>query len=365
MFCVFISISNAQNPPGQVYFRAIGNDSINLPLTYEYYLIEDSCAQMIRYSRFNFNERKFFGKFKDVSKENPNLIVSEGAYSSDGLKDGPFTIRYLNGNLRAKGNFKDDKYDGKWAMYYDDGKPELTFEMAGDECQIIDAWDADGTKEVDNGNGLYINSFGAYYWIGRLSNGKPDGTWKQLKTDNTDNVATATEHFKNGVFHDGSNRMTDYYKDVSRIKFTVPLKLPLINAEKLYLSPGSCTPVQSAPIQTRHIVGAQYKDGLKVFSSYISDAVTPYLRRLNRNMINIRAEISGEVAENGTIINLDYNRSYYPDIARPLSVQLRNLPPLQPATVDGKPVKQKFTISFTISGGAFSFTYRFLDIEDK
>jgi hypothetical protein len=84
-FCAFISISQAQTQRRQINFRAIGIDSINLPLTYEYYLIEDSCAQMIRYSRFNFSERKFFGKFKDVSKENPNLVVSEGTYSTDGF----------------------------------------------------------------------------------------------------------------------------------------------------------------------------------------------------------------------------------------------------------------------------------------
>ena len=70
----------------------------------------------------------FFGKFKDVSKVDTNLVVTEGNYSPDGFKDGEFTLHYLNGNLRAKGNFKNNKYDGHWQLYYNNGKPQLTFE---------------------------------------------------------------------------------------------------------------------------------------------------------------------------------------------------------------------------------------------
>lgn len=356
---MFINITNAQNPPGQVYFRSIGRDSINLPLTDGYEITDDSSAQIIRYSHFNFQTGKFFGKFTDVSKFNPNVIISEGSYSTDGLKDGSFTVRYLNGNLRAKGDFKDDKYNGKWEIYYNDGKPELTFEVVDGECHIIDAWDPDSKKEVANGNGIYIDTVGSFYWIGKLLNGKPDGTWKLLNTGNTDNEAMATEHFKKGQFHDGSSGTTDY-NNISRIDLVGSVKLPFINAEKMYAAP-----FPSNGSTKKHVVNAQYKDGAKVFSGYISDAVLPYLRRVNQKGLRAYADISGEVSENGTIINLDYKRPDPQDIARGLSNQLRNLPPLQPATVDGKPVKQKFTISFRIYDNTFDFTYFFLGIEEN
>jgi hypothetical protein len=48
-----------------------------------------------------------------------------------------------------------------------------------------------------------------------------------------------------------------------------------------------------------------------------------------------------------------------------LTKQLYTLPFLEPATVDGKPVSQKITITFTFRNGLYSFTYKLLPIEVK
>jgi antitoxin component YwqK of YwqJK toxin-antitoxin module len=357
LFFVSVCLVKSQNVKRHVKFSTIDKDSVSLPLNDEYYLIEDSCAQIIRNSRFNFGTRKFYGKFTDVSKASPALIVAEGTYTTDGLKNGLFITHYLNGNLQAKGDFKNDKYDGKWEMYYDDGKPELTFEVINGECHIIDAWKQGGGKIIDNGNGAYIVNLGLLYWKGKLLNGKPDGTWKLLKTDDINSDAMATEHFKKGVFHDGSNGMGDY-KDVSRIDLVNPFKLNFINAEKMYVSQVPCNGVKP-----KHIVNAQYRDGLNVFSGYISGAVSPYLGSTDLKGIDNTIEINGEISEKGNLINLKNNDSFREDIARGIILRLKNLPPLQPATVDGVPVKQKFTISFKINNSVYQFSYRFLPVQ--
>lgn len=124
------------------------------------------------------NSANFLANLKDVSQLNPELVLTEGNYTSDGLKDGYFITHYLNGNLQAKGNFKSNAYDGKWEMYYDDGKPKLTFEANGKEIKINDAWDAKGVKIVTDGKGVYRINLGTIYWKGKLLNGKPDGTWR-------------------------------------------------------------------------------------------------------------------------------------------------------------------------------------------
>jgi len=47
------------------------------------------------------------------------------------------------------------------------------------------------------------------------------------------------------------------------------------------------------------------------------------------------------------------------DLARGIIFRLKNLPPLQPATADGIPVKQKFIISFRIYNNTHDFSYLF------
>ncbi len=76
LLIVSVCLAEAQNVRRHVSFRTIDKDSVNLPLNDEYYLIEDSCAQIIRNSRFNFEKRKFYGKFTDVSKANAALKIS-------------------------------------------------------------------------------------------------------------------------------------------------------------------------------------------------------------------------------------------------------------------------------------------------
>ena len=159
-------------------FNFINKDSIHLALSENFEMIEDSCSQITRYGHLNMMERKFTGKFKDVSRLNPTLILTEGNYSADGLKDGTFISRNLNGNVQSKGNFTKNKFDGRWEIYYDDGKPKLTFEANGKDIKIIDSWDAKGVKTIDNGNGNYQLDLEDIYWKGKLVNGKPDGTWK-------------------------------------------------------------------------------------------------------------------------------------------------------------------------------------------
>jgi|SRR6185312_4379924 len=355
IFCLVTALSRSQQIQRRVRFQNLGNDSVGISLNDEYFLIEDSCAQIIRYGHFNFQQRKFHGRFTDVSKANPSLVVSEGSYSEDGLKNGAFKSYYLNGKLQAKGNFKDNKYDGKWEMYYEDGKPELVFEVTAGDYVISDAWKPDGTKTVDNGNGTFVDELGGLYWKGKLVNGKPDGKWRLLKTDDISEMPVGSESFKKGQFRNGSLYNNDY-NDASRILLISPYKLPFVNAEKMLISSVPCNGVKR-----KHIVGAQYEEGLESFSNHISDAVKPYFSTKNLTQYgDIEFQIDGEVSEKGQLINLKSNGS---DLARGVIIQLINLPLLHPATVDGQAVKQKFTISFKIGGGFYQFTYRFLPIK--
>ena len=358
---LFLSITGslfAQSSPLQqvrrsIRFNILENDSVNLSLNDQYFLIEDSCAQIIRHGHVKLKQRLFYGRVRDVSKADLNLVVTEGNYTIDGQKYGEFITHYLNGNLQGRGAFKNNKYDGKWEVYYEDGKPELKFEAVNNEITITDAWKPDGTKTVDNGNGSYQADLDEYYWKGKLVNVKPDGTWKFLpKTDATE-TPMASESFKKGKFHSGISPIGEY-TDSTRIILVAPNLLPFTNAEKLQISLTACD-----GSGYKRIVNAQYREGIDQFSEEIKKAISPIFQRINLRELHGELVIEGEVNENGALDKLhadDYNTT---NMVHNLEYSLSTLPLLQPATANGKPIKEKFTIRFKFEEGLYSFTYRF------
>ena len=357
--CLFTSlISFAQTGPQKrsIRFQNIGKDSVKLALNEEYYLIEDSCAQIMRYARYDFKQRIFTGKFRDINSLNGEQVVSEGEYTDKGSKNGDFVSYYLNGNLQAKGNFKNNKFFGKWELFYDDGKPKLSFEADENDIKIIDAWDPGGKKTVDNGKGTYKADLGGIYWTGKLLNGKPDGKWKAMKTDDRTNTELVSENFKNGEFEKGKGPGGDY-KDASRIILVSENVLPFVNAEKLRISSVPCN-----GIKRKHIVNAQYRNGFASFSDEIKRLVSPYLSKVDLRPYDNELTFNGEVSEKGYVSITDYTNSFDDKIASGLQRELRKLPNLEPALEDGKPVPQKFVINFIFSRGMYSFGYRFLPL---
>ena len=352
------SIAQAQ-PRRNVRFQSIGKDSVKLTLNQEYYLIEDSCAEIIRYARYDFKQRLFTGQFKDVNNANHEQVIAAGEYNEKGLKNGEFVAYYLNSNLQAKGSFKDNKFMGKWELFYDDGKPKLSFEASENEIKIIAAWDGEGKKIVDNGKGAYKANLGNIYWTGKLTDGKPDGKWKAIKTNDRTNTELVTESFKNGVFQKGDGPAGDY-QDASRILLVSETELPFVNAEKLRISPVPCNGVKR-----KLIVNAQYRNGFASFSEEIKRLVTPYLGKVDLRPYDTEVTFRGEVSEKGDVSLTDYTIGIDDRIASGLQRELRSLPRLEPALADGKPISQKFTITFKFSNGFYSFSYRFLSPESK
>lgn len=362
---VFISATTiAQTiPPGKrpmrnIRFSTIGKDSINLALNHQFNLIEDSCSQVIRYGHMNMFTRKFFGKFKDVSKLDPKIVLTEGNYTADGLKEGYFITHYLNGNLEAKGNFKNNQYDGDWEIYYADGKPMMTFTANGGDIKIIDVWDAKGNKTVNNGSGNYRVDLEGLYWKGKLLNGKPDGTWKAANPDDATNVTLVSETYKEGLFKKGTNALGNY-TDAPQLVLVPPNKLPFINAETFMIALVGCDGVS---LVGKRVVNAQYSAGMSNFTDNIVRLVGPYLQTVDLRPYENTLIINGEISESGRVTNLSAGNAFNSELARGIIRELYALPYLQPATVDGKPTKQKFNITFNFTRGSYRFTYTFLAI---
>ncbi len=139
----------------------------------------------------------------------------------------------------------------------------------------------------------------------------------------------------------------------------VPIdKLPFTRAEMLRISSVPCNGVKR-----KHIVNAQYQNGFGAFNEEIKQLVSPYLSKVDLASYDNTIVIEGEVTASGHIGHLDTHTPFNESIAHGLIQQLNRLPPLEPATADGKPIIQKITITFTFTRGMYSFSYRLLPID--
>lgn len=362
-FLLCFSVGNAQTGPTtqrRINFNFITRDSINLALSENFELIEDSCNQIIRYARVDLQQRKFMGKVTDVSKANPALIITDGYYNANGLKDGLFTTHFLNGKLQARGNFKNGLFDGKWEVFYDNEKPRITFEANANDIKVIDVWDNQGKKIVDNGKGSYRVDQGDIYWKGKLLNGRPDGSWKAIRADDISEVSLSTESFKNNVFQKG-NGGVGAYTDSSRINLLPADMLPFTRAEWFQISMTPCNGAKS-----KHIVDAQYFGGFDNLSAVIQARTTEAFKDIDLLRLPFyEIVLTGEISTAGALTRLSTKNNNNDQLVRNLISQLQRLPVLHPATVDGVPVVQKFAISYTFNAGVYSFSYRFLPVEVK
>jgi hypothetical protein len=342
-----------------IRFNFITKDSVNLALNEDFEIIEDSCAQITRYAHLNMQRRMFFGPFTDVSRLNPKLVITSGNYNNNGLKDGAFTMNFLNGQLQAKGGFKNGRYDGDWQIFYDDGKPRLKFKATDDIITITDAWDEKGKKYIDNGKGNYRIDNGIIYWKGKLLDGRPNGTWEAIKTDDATETDLSTESYRNGVFQKGKSP-SGVYTDAPRMQLIPTDMLPFTHAERLRISMVPCDGTKR-----KHLVNAQYGNGFSSFSDEIGRVVRPYIEKVDIRDFENEIDIEGYVNDLGILTALSSRGSLRDDIARGLISRLHDLPSLVPAKADGKPVRQKIIFKFVFEKGMFSFSYRLLAIESK
>jgi antitoxin component YwqK of YwqJK toxin-antitoxin module len=343
--------------------KFIKDDSVKLSYNENFNLVEEGCGVIIRNAHINRYQRIFYGRVTDVSRLNPNIILTDGYYTFEGIKEGIFITRYLNGNLKTKGNFKDDRYEGRWETYYENGKPELAFEADSAKVRIINAWDETGIKRVDNGKGNYQINLGEVVWKGKLLNGMPDGTWKAILVDDVTNRILAMEQYKNGVFIKGKRDDVEYKSP--NLTILKPDMLPFISAERMEMAEYAC---ETSHVKQKHIVNAQYINGMSSFSQRIAALISDaWIYSVSYNLKTYYEEliIGGEIDTHGFIGKLKaQNNIFNIDIVNKVISRLQYLPALQPASVDGIPVVQKFTITFLFRDGRSNFSYRFLPLQN-
>lgn len=361
LLCGFTQVSAQANHRRNVHFNFIGKDSIKLAYNEDFDLIEDSCSQATRFAHYNMQMHKFIGPVKDVSRLDPKIILTEGTYGANGTKEGPFITRYINGQVQAKGNFANNNFDGHWDLYYDDGKPKLSFDAKdnGKDITITDAWDAAGKKLVDNGKGKYNTTTSGLTWEGHLLAGKPEGSWDVYRTDDITKNPMATEKYKGGIFQRGRSPIGEY-TDAPHMVLISPAMLPFVRAEALKISARSC---DDGP--AKHIVYVQYKEGMDNYSQALINIVSSVFRRIDLKHFSNGFDIEGEVNDLGFLINLSSVNSFNQEVSDALIYGLKQAPALEAASINGHKVNEKVKFNFKFSEGLYTFNYRFGEVIDR
>ncbi len=350
---------SAQQTTRNVRFRSIGKDSINLHFDPDYFLIEDTCSSIVRYGHFNFKERYFFGNFRDLNKLDPQIILAEGKYTSNGNLDGAFAMRYLNGSPRAEGAFEDGVLRGQWKFFYDDGSPKLDLSADGGIIKILNARDDQGKATVTDGNGVFRVALDEVFWEGKLLNGLPDGTWKSRKVNDRSGTILSSEIFKNNKFIRGSGPV-GVYTDNSRLSLLSSDLFPIQNAAGMLISPTACDPALS-----RHkVVYAVYRDGWYSLNEDLSSAVRSFFQKIDLKIYEKTfMEINAEISDRGLLTNIKASNMFDEKISSALIKGLMQLPSFEPALIDGKPIKSNIRFTFKFENGLYSFQYRLLPIK--
>jgi hypothetical protein len=244
-------------------------------------------------------------------------------------------------------------FHGKWDFFYPGGEPKITFVANGNDIKILNTWDEDGKKLVDNGYGPYESVIGPIVWKGLLIGGKPDGKWTAQRLFVPRQEILATERFKLGELQKGTNQVGDY-KDSSRILLVSPDLLPLTKAENWIKSADPChvTPRKNA-------LSAWYIKGAEQFAEEIKSRLEPVFSKPDLGPHTEPIELLGRIQADGRIL-FSTPKLVNTKVTSALIPALNGLPALQPAQVDGKPVEQDMLLLITFNASVYSFTYRYL-----
>jgi antitoxin component YwqK of YwqJK toxin-antitoxin module len=162
--------------------------------------------------------------------ENGNIYDSVNYLN--GRKEGKCISRYENGNILQEGYYKHDQEEREWKSYYDNGNilEEIFYNSDGD-VEIKNSWSADGQQIIENGNGCYIADGKNILYSGEIKNGRRIGIWEYFFTngklreerifeEDVYKILNAWNNQGNRIVENGFGRYISYYINDSTIMET-------------------------------------------------------------------------------------------------------------------------------------------------
>lgn len=209
-------------------------------------------------------------------------------------------------------------------------------------------------------------------WKGKLVNGKPNGTWQFNLNSNGLVKVINTEIFKDGLFVKGVS-ITGNYKNASRIVLVPTAVLPFLQAENLAISSYPCN--ANTTIFTEKIkknddnvyLDAHYEENEYDFRRELYQSIkNQFNKDGNFYYGSFEANVTAEVDEYGKFINVK-TKGVIALTEHGFTSAFSHLPILKPATINGKPVKQKFTLTYSFDVNTYrpKIDFKFLPLDNQ
>lgn len=150
-----------------------------------------------------------------------DTMIAEGLITGDGTYQGPWTLYYKSGKIKAKGEYVDSKREGKWIFYYSNGKKEQEGQFKENKLKGEWIWyyrngqvqrqEFYNKNERLEGTVYEYDSLGNEMTKGDYYNGEREGDWFYHVGDFKE-VGAYTVGMQNGVWN--------YYYKNGKVAFT-------------------------------------------------------------------------------------------------------------------------------------------------
>jgi TonB family protein len=301
---VFTSILFAQNSQDKVMYL----DSLYKETTAENYhvkrIIKDYYLAQEK-SEFQYLEYYKSGLLKSDKK----LSGKDGGYLIGEAID-----YFENGNKRSATFFENKKQDGKFSLWYENGKLKEEGQYNPDKVGtsqhylVTNMWNEKGTKMVENGNGMYEINSDKIHEKGEYKNGVKNGVWTLTTKKNS-----YVEEYREGDFIKG--QLTDENGDKN--EYLVLEKKP------------------------------EPKKGLESFYNFISKSFTPSREAL-ANKIKGRIFVSFAIDTDGSVVDIKILRGLGYGLDEEAMRILKICPLWIPGEQRGIKVKCKYSVPIAL-----------------
>ncbi len=114
------------------------------------------------------------------------ILIGEGSMDENDKRQGTWKYYYETGEIKAKGDFKDNLKTGEWIFYYEDGKIEQRGKYNKDKPSGLWTWyysngnkwrEENLIKGVEEGSLTEYNKDGAVILKGEYVDGEREGVW--------------------------------------------------------------------------------------------------------------------------------------------------------------------------------------------
>lgn len=333
-----IDSSDFEAEPTSIYdvIRMLGTDTVMFYYSEQWNLVKPVCATVFRISRVDTVKFNFTGKFTDYYTYDSTVAI-EGNYAN-GIKAGKFNIYFPNGQLEQSGNYVNNKKSGIWEYYYPSGIKRQVFDFRDNEILILEFWNEEGMKLVDEGNGQYFTYESLEEFkktSGEVLNGRKHGTWKNIIVSR--NMTTNIENYKEGKLLKGKMISVaggiEPYKN--RTYCPIEFDPTFLRAEKFLAS--ACIRKQQNTWEF-----STYPGGRERFMHQISEKLVLEGSSVKRGVIKVQMTIDYD----GKMTNFIpvSSTGYEWELIR----VLRTMDVWTPTKVNGEPTTQAKLVSFEI-----------------